>query len=212
MKNGIMVSVAIVLLVGSSAIGQIHQETTWSLFADNTLNWSAGGPGSITVPQGAFVFGYQHAGINPDDANEPTVTGDQGVVGGALQVGTLVSDGAPLSLEQHDSVSAVGGLLNPIGQSQTVSDLSGPIEQYQGAELSGTQKAEKGEGSLGTINGFGLVGFGMGEVGVNTCGQGTQLSILGGGQSVMLTGGAQGSGEVDSEIYAGVVQVQEIND
>jgi hypothetical protein len=211
MKNGIVVSAIIVLLVGSSAIAQIAQSQVWDLSLANSMSLG-GGVGSATASHWIGLFSPQSAGINPDPNGNPTVTADQGVAAGLYQEGSVDTNGAAVSLGQDLSIGSIPlSLLNQAGQVQEVGDLADPIVQYEGTEMEGTQDLEKGTGSIGTVSGLNLAGLGMGQAAVNTCGQGLQLSVMLGGQSSTLTGGAQGTGEVHMEMNGAVAQIQEIN-
>jgi len=212
MKNGIMVSVVIVLLVGSSAIGQITQSKLWNLSLTNDMT-AGGGVSNDTASHWVSLWSSQSAGINPDPNGDPTVTADQGVIGGLYQEGTVNTNGATATLGQSLTLDGIPlSLMNPAGQTQTVGDLNGPIEQYEGTTLAGSQDLEKGQGSTATVSALNAGGLGMGQVAVNTCGEGTQMSLIAGGQSSTVNGGAQGTAEVHMEMSGEVEQIQLIND
>ena len=211
MKKGIVVSAVIVLLVGSSAIGQIDlQYQNWNLRLVDSM-YLQGGQGTATTIQGIGDLSVQGLAINPTLSSDPTATAVQGIGIALYQDGSINTNGALVTLGQDLQVVGVSLGINGPGQVQTVGDLSGPIAQYQGTSLIGSEDLTKGTGSWANVNGLNIGAFGMGQLAGNTCADGGQLTLLLGGQFSDLTATAQASGEVHTDMTATIQQYQTAN-
>jgi len=206
MKKVIAVAVVAVLVVGSSAVGQIQQAENWNLVLTNDMNLS-GGPITALTIQGIGTLDGQALGINPDQNGDPGIVAAEGVATALFQTGFVDTGGAATHLVQ--GLSITGGTLN--GQTQVVSDLSGPAREQQSVNLLGTQNITKGIGSNATVDGLNLAGFGMGQVMENNCAEGGQLSLILGGQFSCIDGAAQSVAVVGTTMAAQIVQVQSAN-
>lgn len=206
MRKVIAAAVVAVLLVGSSAIGQITEGQNWNLGLTNALSLT-GGPSTANTIQGIGTLNVQGLGINPDLNGDPSVTAAQGVAGALFQTGTATTGGAAVGLSQILGIT--GGTQN--GQQQLVGDLAGPCQEIQSVALTGSQGLTKGVGSNATAEGLNLAGFGMGQVMQNNCAQGGQLGLILGGQASSFQGAAQSVVVVATTMTASVVQVQSAN-
>jgi hypothetical protein len=202
MKKVIAAAVVAVLVIGSSAIGQIEQGQTWTLGLLNNMALS-GGPSLANTIQGVGTLNVQALGINPDLAGNPTVIGAGGVGAALFQTGTVATGGAAAGLVQ--GLGIVGT------QEQAIGDLAGPVQEVQTSELDGTQVLTKGIGSNAAISGLNLAGFGMAQLFENNCAEGGQLSLVLGGQFSSVEGAAQAVAVVGTEMIVSVGQVQNAN-
>jgi len=211
MMKGIAVSAVIVLLVGSSAIAQIGlQYENWNLQLIDNMSLE-GGQGTATTIQGIGDLSVQGLGINPDLNGDPAAAAGQGIGVALYQDGSIDTNGALVTLDQNLQVLGASWGVNGPGQAQTVGDLSGPIAQYQGNSLIGSENLTKEAGSWASVNGLNVAAFGMGQVAANTCAEGGQLSLILGGQFSDLTATAQASGEVHTDMTATIQQYQTAN-
>jgi len=214
MKKGIVASAVIVLLAGSGAIAQIDlQWEDWDFGLTNDASMS-GAYGNISTTQVNGGLGIQSLGVNPDPNGDPTVTAEQGFGVALYQEGSFETWGAPVTLYQNVGAEGVpaGTVLNHIPpQAQSVDDLSGSLEQYQGGLVFGSQDLTKEEGSIADVNGLSIAASGMGQTAANTCAGGSQLSLLFGLTYSELYGTAQASGEVHTDMDATVQQYQTAN-
>jgi hypothetical protein len=206
MKKVIAVAVVTVLVVGSSAIGQIQQGENWNLGLTNNMNLS-GGPITALTIQGVGTLDGQALGIDPDQNGDPGIVAAEGIASALFQVGAINTGGATTTLVQ--GLNITGGTLN--GQTQLVGDLSGPAAEQQSVNLLGTQNITKGIGSNATVDGLNLAGFGMGQMFENNCAQGGQLSLILGGQFSSIDGAAQSVAIVGTTMSAQIVQAQSAN-
>lgn len=211
----VIAAVVAVLVIGSSAIGQINlQFEYWDLGLNNTINLS-GGPGTAGTTQGIGTLSVQDLGINPDMNGDPTATAGQGIGAALFQTGSTETGGGLIVLDQDLNVKGIGITVNgtplPAGQTQSIGDLAGPTLQYQGASVDGDQKLEKGVGSAANANGLNLAAFGMGQSAGNNCADGCQLSLILGGQFSEIDGAAQSKGTVVTGMTAIVQQFQSAN-
>ncbi|MBN1509726.1 MAG: hypothetical protein JW955_22960 [Sedimentisphaerales bacterium] len=211
MKRGMAVSVVIVLLVGSHALGQIEaQYQNWNLRLQDSMSFS-GGQTDVSTIQGIGTLSVQGIGINPDLSGDPTATAGQGIGAALYQDGSIGTRGALVTLDQDLHIlGASWGAYGP-GQAQTVGDLNGPVGQYQGVSVIGREDMTKGEGSTGNVDGLNIAAFGMGQAAANTCAGGLQLSLILGGQYSELDGAAQASGELHTDMTATIQQLQTAN-
>jgi len=206
MKKVILAAVVAVLLVGSSAIGQITEGQNWNLGLTDSLTL-LGGPSEAQTIQGIGTLNVQALGINPDMNGDPTVTAGEGIAAALFQTGEAETDGAAVGLGQV--LSLTGGTQN--GQQQQIGDLAGPAKETQSVALLGTQNLTKGIGSNAEVEGLNLAGFGMGQVFENNCAEGGQLPLIIGGQFSEIEGAAQAVAVVATTMTASVVQVQSAN-
>jgi hypothetical protein len=212
MKKGIMVSAVIVLVVGSSAMGQIDlQYQNWNLQLLDSMSFSGAQVDSSTI-QGIGTLSVHSIGINPDlTTGDPTATAGQGIVAALFQDGSISTGGALVTLGQDLHVLGASWGANGPGQAQTVGDLNGPVGQYQGVRVIGSEDMGKATGSRAGVDGLNIVAFGMGQAAANTCADGLQLSLVLGGQFSELTGAAQASGELHTDMTATIQQYQTAN-
>jgi hypothetical protein len=220
MKNGIMVSVVIALLVGSSAIAQIDlQYGFWNFNVTNSMD-AGSGQGSLYTVQGIGTANYQTVGINPDTNGDPTSPAQQGFGLAIFQEGNVGTNGAPVGLDQGLHIQGLGqnlslglgqSLTNPPGQAQSVGYLNDPVVQYQGTSMVGYEDLTKEAGSKGNVDGLSVGGVIMGHGAGNTCANGVQLSVVLGGQYSELSGAAQSTGEIHTDMTGTVQQYQQAN-
>jgi hypothetical protein len=211
MKKVITVAVVAVLLVGSSAIAQINlQGQNWGLGLNTDITLSGGTADGSTI-QGIGTLSMQNIGINPDQNGDPTVSASQGIGAALFQDGAVHTGGALTTLNQDLLVQGWTLGNNGPGQVQSVGDLAGPAMEFQGVKVDGLNDIDKGRGSEANADGLNLVAFGMGQEVKNNCADGSQLSLILGGQYSVLDGTAQAVGGVTSTMTALVVQVQVAN-
>lgn len=217
MVRAITLSAIVVLLVGSGAMAQINIQTqNWDFGLTNNIGLG-GGAGNASTTQGIGTVIVQNIGINPDEGDPPayTATAWQSVGVALFQTGGATTHGkVEAGLDQSLSVSGLGlisGTPFSAGQVQSIADGGGATLQYEGVQVEGTQKLEKGSGASAEVDGLNLTSFGMTQVGANTCVGGCQTSLILGGQYSALEGAAQGTGTVETGMNATVQQYQSAN-
>jgi hypothetical protein len=211
MKKALVFAVVAVLVAGSSAMAQINlQGQDWNLGLTNSM-LLIGGPSEASTIQGIGTLSMQELGINPDENGEPTAEAEQGIGAALFQMGEVETGGASAGLVQGLTVKGLSlGQMGP-GQVQSVGDLAGPVQEFQGVQVKGDQTLDKQRGSEAEINGLNLAAFGMGQEMENNCAEGSQLSLILGGQATCIEGGAQAVAHVATTMIAEVTQVQIAN-
>ena len=120
MCKGITASVVALLVLGSSAMGQVNlQFHGWNLGVTNNINLS-GGTSEGETTQGIGTLSVQDLGINPDEGGDPTAGAAQGIGAVLFQTGGATTGGGSISVVQGLNVVGVGIEVNdqelPAGQ------------------------------------------------------------------------------------------------
>ena len=191
-------SVAIALLVGSSASGAItRQLQEFEIGLDHSMELSDG-PGTVGDMQVGVVSNNQGAG------QPGGIIGIQQQQGLALQVGG--ARGVCGRMEVDQDISGGGP---PMGsQEQSIGECCGEIDQEANHGFVGNQALEKDCGP-GTVLGVQVVGIRHRQVAGNPGGGAGQNSTMVGMQVAGATG--MGSAEVEGSAMIESVQEQSLN-
>ena len=191
-------SVAIALLVGSSASGAItRQLQEFEIGLEHRMELE-NGPGAVGDMQVGVVSNNQAAG------QAGGIVGLQQQQGFALQVGAARGVCGRMEVEQD-----ISGGGPPMGsQEQSIGDCVGGIEQEANHGFVANQSLEKDSGP-GTVLGVQIVGIRHSQAAGNAGGGAVQNSTIVGMQVAGATG--IGSASVTGSIMAEVVQEQSQN-
>jgi len=217
MVKAIAVSIVVVLLVSSSAFGQILNNETWGLSlgehpgpAENTINVS-GAAGAA----GAFNAIGTLDGQAAASAQDGLIAG-QGFAVGIVQGGAAINGGAAtIGIAQAAEVDGAPLPTSPLvtsGQFQNITPGGdGTLVQAEGVVIDVGQRITKTGGPGVAVAGQGagnLMGQGAGNAAQGA--GGGQGSAIIGVQFGGVIGGAGATGSVESNMDAIVVQVQQV--
>lgn len=212
MVKAIAVSMIVVCLVGSTALGGLLNEETWVLglgdaVMPNSLALS-GAPGTATQ-----ITGIGALNIQTSSSAQDGLLAGQGFGAALLQGATATNLGAAdIRVEQAGATAGV--LANgKVGQAQEIQEgTDGLLTQSEGATLLGAQAIDKtgGAGSATAGNGGGVI---MGQFGASaaqgaTVGQG---SVMIGAQYSTVAGAPGSAASTYASMTGTVLQAQQID-
>jgi hypothetical protein len=206
MKNMAAVSIALALLIGSSAMADISQAFDFNVGTGGTLIWNTG-VGGADLSLGVGVTNLQcSTGV--------LSSAGQGLLG--TFAATASGGGEGVALRGTSEITGLGldggaafGFPGFAGQVQSIGSNVDPLGQTEGTTLGSEQNLQRaaGPGGAEAANTPVLL---LGQIASNNLGKAIEWNTIIGSQETGVGGGSTGIGTTTTDVVTGAAQIQAI--